>query len=94
MNDHAKQIECIVSGRVQGINYRSFVHKKASALWLSGYVENMPNRNVRVIAQGPEEKLKTLVEHLWKGPFSASINDVSITWREPNQKFNDFSVHY
>jgi len=89
-----KEMEAIISGRVQGINYRSFVHKKANALWLSGYVENMPNRNVRVVSQGSEEKLRALVEHLWKGPFSANVSNVLVTWCEPTQDFNDFSIRY
>ena len=89
-----KEIECVVSGRVQGVTYRSFAHKKASALWLSGYVENLPDHRVRLVAQGQEDKLEALIELLWKGPFGAHIQDVSVAWRESIETYHGFSIRY
>jgi len=89
-----QEIECIVHGKVQGINYRNFVKKKADALWLSGEVENIPDFKVRVVAQGPEEKLEKLIEHLRKGPFGAKVSNVEVNWREPIRKYQGFEIKY
>lgn len=89
-----KEIEAIVSGRVQGVNFRNFVKKKADALWLSGVVENIPGYKVRVIAQGPEDKLKELTEYLHKGPFHATVSNVDVAWQEPKDKMQGFKVIY
>jgi len=89
-----KEILCVVSGRVQGVTYRSFVQKKADALWLFGYVENTTGGTVRVVAQGSEEKLEKFIKYLWKGPFGSHINDVIVTWREPTETFNEFFIKH
>lgn len=89
-----QEIECIVSGKVFGVGYRYFVHKKAEALWLTGYVKNTPDYTVRVLAQGKKEQLEKLIAHLWKGPFAASVRDVSVTWRVPTETFKDFTIQY
>jgi len=88
------EIEAIISGKVQGINFRSFVKRKADNLWLNGVVKNIPDFKVRVIAQGAEDKLEKLIEYLWKGPFGAKVSDVSVSWREPTEDFQGFRIIY
>lgn len=88
------EIKCIVIGKVQGVDFRNFVKTKANSLWLTGYVENTSNRNVLVIAQGPEEKLEKLIEHLHKGPFTARVSSVEVEWHEPDEKYHGFSIRY
>ena len=89
-----QEIECVISGKVQGVNFRHFVQTKAKGLWVSGYVENMPQQGLKVVAQGSEEKLNALIDHLHKGPFAAKVSNVTVAWREPAEKYNDFSIHY
>lgn len=89
-----KEIECVISGKVQGVNFRSFVRSKANALWVTGFVENINSYDVRVVAQGSEEKLKKLIAFLYKGPFTAQVNNVVVSWRDPTEQYDDFSIHY
>lgn len=86
------EIEVVVSGKVQNVGFREFVRKHASALWLQGFVQNQGFGELKVVAQGPEDKLKRLVEHLHKGPFLAHVRDVHAEWREPVEKYTDFSI--
>ena len=88
------EIEAIISGRVQGVTFRSFVKKKADSLWLKGEVENIPDFKVRVIAQGSEEKLEKFIENLWKGPFDSKVSNVEVFWRDPSGEFKDFKIKY
>ena len=87
-----KEIECIITGKVQGVGYRDFVMRHARALWLTGVVKNVKPGTVTVIAQGPEDKLSRFIEHLRKGPFLARVRDVEVMWREPQDNFKDFSI--
>jgi acylphosphatase len=87
-----KEIECIVTGKVQGVGYREFAASKARGLWLFGFVENTGQFAVRVVAQGPEDKLDRFLEHLHKGPFLARVRDVEVIWREPTESFKAFTV--
>jgi acylphosphatase len=55
---------------------RSFAVKQAKSLGLTGYVENANDGSVVGEAQGSENDLKKLVNHLNKGPSAASVDDV------------------
>ena len=87
-----QEIEALVSGKVQNVGFREFTARHARSLWLHGCVENMGVGVVKVIAQGPEEKLKKLLDYLQKGPFLARVRDVSVAWREPTETFTEFSI--
>lgn len=93
--DDTKEIEAFVSGKVQGVFFRDFVAKKASALYITGFVENTPQGSVRVVAQGREDKLTTLIEYLRKGPFGARILNVEVTWRDGAvNSYETFEISY
>ena len=53
-----KQLSAYVSGNVQRVGYRARVSQLANGLGLKGFVENLNDERVRIIAQGEEEKLK------------------------------------
>jgi len=53
-----KQLSAYVSGNVQRVGYRARVIQLANGLGLKGFVENLSDERVRIIAQGEEEKLK------------------------------------
>lgn len=93
MNDRMKEIECVVSGKVTGVMYRDFVQRKARAMWLTGTVENTKGK-VKIVVQGPEEKLQKFMMHLHKGPFGARVRDVSVSWSEPVESYKDFVIVY
>lgn len=86
------EIDVVVSGKVQGVGFREFVLRHAGALWLFGFVENRGVGELHVVAQGPEEKLKKLIEYLHKGPFLARVRDVTVVWQEPIEQFKEFSI--
>ena len=86
------EIEVVVSGKVQNVGFREFVARHANALWLQGFVQNQGVGELKVVAQGPEDKLKRLIEHLHKGPFLAHVRGVQVVWRESTEKYTDFSI--
>lgn len=88
------EVRCVVSGKVQGVFYRDFVVKHARHLALTGTVKNLPNFKVEVVAQGYEDKLQKLVEHLHKGPFLSKVSGVEVEWREPSGDFQGFTVEF
>jgi len=87
-----EEIRCIVKGKVQGVFYRDFVAKHARHLAITGFVKNLPNFTVEVVAQGYPDKLEKLVTHLRKGPFTAKVSDVEVEWREPSKEMKTFDV--
>lgn len=69
-------VRYIVSGRVQGVGFRWFVMREATRLDLAGYVRNLPDGSVEVVAQGPQAGLASLESALRHGPPGARVQDV------------------
>ena len=65
-----------VRGRVQGVGFRYFVERAASAMGLSGWVRNDDDGTVQVYAIGNREQLSELAGLLWQGPRWAEVRGV------------------
>ncbi|RQW01236.1 MAG: acylphosphatase [Calditrichaeota bacterium] len=81
-----------VHGMVQGVGFRFFTHRTASALGLSGYVKNLPDGRVEVVAEGPRDKLEELVQRLKEGPGGGEVEDVQVEWKSYKNRFDGFSI--
>ncbi|HWO07691.1 MAG TPA: acylphosphatase [Candidatus Paceibacterota bacterium] len=89
-----EEFRAIVSGRVQMVTYRAFVEKHARHLALTGYVRNLTNGTVEVVAQGYEDSLQKLLEYIRKGPFLATVSNVEVEWRQPTKEYGRFEIIY
>ncbi|MDP2974278.1 MAG: acylphosphatase, partial [Candidatus Diapherotrites archaeon] len=85
------QIHAFVSGCVQGVNFRYYTARQAKAIGLHGFVKNLMDGKVEVVAQGSREQLERMVEWLNHGPASASVGDVQVEWSETKKKLKGFS---
>ncbi|MCA9757795.1 MAG: acylphosphatase [Candidatus Eisenbacteria bacterium] len=74
------QIRAIVRGRVQGVYFRASTREEAQKLGLRGYAKNLADGSVEVVAEGPEDALKQLVDYLHRGPAHARVDQVQ--WAE------------
>jgi acylphosphatase len=66
----------LVSGRVQGVGFRWFVWREAGRLGLEGYVRNLPDGTVEVVARGAKEAMDELEQMLTSGPATARVDGV------------------
>jgi len=87
-----KRVHLFVSGRVQGVFFRAHTRDLAQKLGLSGFVRNLPDGGVEVVAEGPEEKLQELIQFCHHGPPLAHVTNVEIRWEEPTGEFRGFSA--
>ncbi len=70
------KLHAFISGRVQGVFFRSSTRAKAEELGLRGWARNLADGRVEVMAEGDEESLKKLLKWLYKGPPDAVVKDV------------------
>ena len=84
----------IVHGRVQGVFFRVYVSRRAGELGLEGYVRNLPDGTVEVIAEGEKNKLERLIDYLSEGPPGAAVQKMDTGWSEYSGKYSGFSVGY
>lgn len=67
----------IVTGKVQGIGFRYWTHHTASSFGLHGWVRNLPDGNVELVAEGDLSTLRLFEKELWRGPVSSTVTEVT-----------------
>tara|TARA_Y100000768_G_scaffold171242_1_gene128136 strand:- start:154 stop:429 length:276 start_codon:yes stop_codon:yes gene_type:complete len=88
------RIHVMISGDVQGVFFRISSKDKANELNLTGWVKNIFNNAVEIIAEGQREELSQFTGWLQLGPPNATVDKISIEWGEqPDRKFSSFEIH-
>lgn len=87
-----KSLRCLVSGRVQGVFFRSYVLSQALSLGLDGYVRNKTGGDVEVLAQGRPELLDELVYRLHGGSPLAKVTSLRTMWVEDEPPHEGFHI--
>jgi acylphosphatase len=82
----------IVSGRVQRIGYRAFVYDHAVNEGISGYVKNLPDDRVEVMAEGESEAMQRFEMALRTGPAYARVDDVEVDELPPAGRAAHFTI--
>lgn len=88
------RVHVYVEGLVQGVGYRFFTVRVARALGLRGFVRNLDDGRVEVVAEGDESSLRQLLEELSIGPSGADVEDLDVKWEKPTGDFKDFTILY
>lgn len=86
------RVHLIIEGRVQGVWFRESTRREALALGVLGWVRNLPDRTVEVVAEGPKAQVNELVAWCNQGPPVARVDKVHETWEEWQGEFESFDV--
>ncbi|MEA2098190.1 MAG: acylphosphatase [Patescibacteria group bacterium] len=87
-----KRIHLLISGSVQGVFYRINTKRKAEELDLTGWVRNISDSGVEILAEGEEANLKKIVSWCHDGPDNAIVSEVKAEWGEYQEKFDKFII--
>lgn len=87
-------VQAIVHGYVQGVFFRAFVAERASELGLTGYVRNLPQGTVEVLAEGERKQLEELIGYFRVGPPGARVEKVITSWSEYTGNYSRFNIRY
>lgn len=87
-----KRIRIIVEGLVQGVFYRASTLKTAQQLNLTGYVRNLPDGNVEVVAEGRSEQVDRLISWCHQGPTHAVVSKIEVTEQRYRSEFRSFDI--
>ena len=74
-----------VAGRVQGVFFRARTAEEGRRLGLQGWVRNLPDGRVEVVACGSPESVSELGTWLTRGPSLAKVTRVDVNLEEPSQ---------
>ena len=92
--DAASSVVCAhvwVSGRVQGVFFRSYTEDEARGAGVAGWVRNLPDGRVEAVFEGGREAVESLVRWCHRGSPHAVVSSVEVKWEDPRGE-RDFRV--
>lgn len=89
-----KRIKLKIEGKVQGVFFRETTKKVADELGIKGYVKNLDDGSVEIVAEGRENDLLTFIDFCKIGPKLARVKKAKIIWDEFKNEFNKFDIRY
>ena len=72
------RVHLYISGRVQGVFFRDSAQQAAQSAGVTGFVKNLRDGRVEVVAEGEDEAIQKLVQWCHSGPPAASVESVEI----------------
>jgi len=87
-----KRIHVLITGRVQGVFYRRFTQLRAEQLGVFGWVRNLPDGRVEVVAEGNQLSVDKLLVMLSEGPPGAITEAVEVSEQQFSGDIDGFSV--
>lgn len=89
-----KRVRLIVIGKVQGVFYRDYVRIEAEKIGVNGFVRNLPDKTVEVVAEGSDYQINKLIYACKKGSFLAAVDNVREEDYHGKDKFEDFEIRF
>ena len=87
-----KRVRLLISGRVQGVNYRSFSHHEALKRGLTGYARNLPVGTVEILLEGDGSEIEDFITWCHKGSPYARVEAVEATIEPYQGEFQNFEI--
>lgn len=86
-----KTLKITITGTVQGVFFRKFIRDKADELGVRGFVRNLDNGKVEIVAEGNDAKVNHLLNSCKQGPPHAEIKEIK-TEEIKHQGFDRFKI--
>jgi len=84
----------LITGRVQGVFFRSSARSEASRSKVTGWIRNKWNGDVEAVFEGEEDAVRKMINWCHKGPPGALVENVEVKWEEYKEEFNTFFIRY
>ncbi|MGA2774601.1 MAG: acylphosphatase [Candidatus Omnitrophota bacterium] len=88
-----KRLHVFYSGNVQGVGFRFTVLAIAGDLGVCGWVKNLADGRVELVAESEERMLEAFFERI-KKDFSPYIRGTDIEWLPARSEFKDFGIEF
>lgn len=81
------------SGMVQGVGFRFTAESLAMDLRVCGWVKNLRDGRVEIVAEAEEGTLKDFLKRIDQS-FSHYIRDLDVKWQKPTGDFSEFRIAF
>ncbi|TRO46839.1 acylphosphatase, partial [Candidatus Bathyarchaeota archaeon] len=76
------------------VSYRRFAVREARSLGLTGWVRNLPDKGVELVAEGEEAALEELISRCWEGPPLSIVRGIEVQREPPTGEHASFVIRY
>jgi acylphosphatase len=87
-----KRVQVFYSGRVQGVGFRYSVRQTSCGFEVAGFVRNLPDGRVELVAEADEEELKSFLEAIDSSQLAGYIRSKDVNWLEAFGIFKGFEI--
>ncbi|OGQ84178.1 MAG: hypothetical protein A2289_10630 [Deltaproteobacteria bacterium RIFOXYA12_FULL_58_15] len=92
MDDDFAQVSILIMGQVQGVFFRASALEQAQSLGLNGWVKNLGDGSVEIVAEGRKYALEQFADWCRQGPAGARVEDVIVRWSAYRDEFRTFMI--
>jgi len=89
-----RRVRVVVSGIVQGVNFRRYTQMTASGLNVNGWVRNLPTGAVEGCFEGEERAVAALLEWCRSGPPAGRVDALEVEDEPFAGEFDSFTIRY
>ena len=87
-----RRLQVLYSGRVQGVGFRYQVRQLVAGFEVSGFVRNLADGRVELMAEGVAAELKDFQQAVRNSGLGPLIRDETEIWSEPSGEFRGFEI--
>lgn len=89
-----KRVHVFYSGRVHGVGFRLTAEETAREWKAVGWIKNLRDGRVELVAEAEEEVLERFLETIRQGPMKNFISDAEVSWSQASDSFDEFEIRY
>jgi len=89
-----KRVHVNYSGRVQGVGFRYSTREVACGFEVAGFVQNLPDGRVEMVAEGTQEQLTDFLDAIEQSHLGSHIKNADVTWQDAQGEFKGFQIRY
>jgi len=86
-----RQVKALFSGRVQGVGFRFTAELLARRFPVTGYVKNLSNSKVELVAEGEEDMVREFIKAV-ESEMAHYIRHAEMNWSGPEGKYQRFGI--
>lgn len=88
----SKRARVIITGKVQGVNFRAACRDQARAVHVGGWVKNRSDGSVEAVFEGSQAGVQRMISWCYSGPIHAKVDHVEVAWEDPTHAEPTFDI--
>ena len=90
----SRRVQAFFGGHVQGVGFRYTCRSLAKGFAMTGFVRNLNDGRVELVAEGEREELDAYLEAISASELNAFVRDRTVSWSPPTGEWRDFHIRH